>query len=564
MNLDESPRAPMRVLLVDDQAYIGEAVRQILSGEPGLELRYCSRAEDALPLVESLQPTVILQDLVMPGADGLSLVRAYRASPVAAGIPVIALSVHDEPATKAGAFAAGASDFLVKLPERVELLARIRSHAAACVAQRERDAAMRALRESESQLMTTNASLLELNRKLEDATKAKSEFLAMMSHEVRTPLNGVLGFTDLLLESELAPEQRLLVETIGSSGKALLAVLNDILDFSKIEAGRLDLEIAPLDLSRCIRHICELFQPRAREHGTEIIHTIDPALPTWIVSDETRLQQVLGNLISNAVKFTRDGRIAIIARPGSSEELASHGVPSAVGAGPFLRVSVRDTGMGVPPDKQAQLFRKFDQLDASRARTHGGTGLGLAICRKLSQLMGGDIWFQQPESGSGSEFVFMIRAAAAANAPAIALSMASALSPADRKILANARVLVAEDNNVNARLILTLLEKQGVRARRVENGARASEAAAAETFDLIFMDVQMPEMDGIEATRAIRDREAAENRRASYIVALTAEAMSGDREKCRAAGMNDYLAKPLRTAELAAMLQRFCARHIPA
>ena len=546
----ETAAPRVKLLLVDDQAFIGEAVRQAFANEPDVDFHFCPSAADAPGIVAQIRPTVILQDLSMPGVDGLDLVRSYRRSEATAHVPVIALSVRDDPSIKAAAFSAGANDFLVKLPDRVELVARTRYHSAAYVAQLERDEAMR--------------SLTSLNRKLEAATNAKSEFLAMMSHEVRTPLNGVLGFCDLLLESTLTPEQRSYAETISTSGRALLTVLNDILDFSKIEAGKLEIESEPFDLARCVRSMCELFEARAKEHGTRISLHIDPALPQRVAGDEIRVQQVLGNLISNAVKFTNAGEITVTAQPGTMQELESrHGTDiTPADNALILRISVRDTGSGVPPARQALLFRSFSQLSASQARTHGGTGLGLAICRKLTQLMGGEIWFQAP-AGTGSEFVFAVRVLPALEKPSDDRAHPAAdLSAAMN--LGGARVLVAEDNKVNAMLILALLNKHGIRAQHVKDGSLA--CAAVEQggeFDLIFMDVQMPEMDGIETTRRIRKLEAGENKRPGYIVALTAEAMAGDREKCRAAGMDDYLSKPLRTTELLAALQRFIQQHKP-
>jgi len=563
------PRPRVMLLLVDDQAFIGEAVRRVVANEPDIDFHFCAHADKALSEAETIRPTVILQDLVMPGMDGLDLVRAYRRSEITRQIPVIVLSVREEASTKSEAFFIGANDYLVKLPDRAELLARIRYHSAAFIAQLERDAAMQALRESQQQLLATNTSLISLNQKLEEATKAKSEFLAMMSHEVRTPLNGVLGFSDILLDSDLTADQRSYVETISTSGRALLTVLNDILDFSKIEAGKLELESEAFDLERCVRSMCELFAPRAAEHATKISFHVDPSLPTRIVGDEIRVQQVLGNLISNAVKFTEGGEIIIGVQAGSRRELdarreeAPPDDPSRH-EGLILRISVRDTGVGIPPEKQDLLFRSFSQLSASQARTHGGTGLGLAICRKLTQLMGGEIWFRAPED-RGSEFVFAVQVAAADDAPANESrprpSFAdSGLDPAQ---IANARVLVAEDNKVNAMLILALLNRHGIRAKHVKNGLLACEAVEEnDGFDLIFMDVQMPDMDGIEATRRIRQFEGGKLR-PSYIVALTAEAMSGDREKCVGAGMNDYLTKPLRPTELLAALQRFTHHQKP-
>ncbi len=549
------------VLLVDDQALVGESMRRILAVEPDIDFHFCADGNLALDQARRIQPTVILQDLVMPGVNGLDLVRQYRNDPSLKGVPVVVLSVRDEPETKSEAFASGAHDYLVKLPDRLEMIARIRYHSDAFLAQKERDEAMRALRESQRELLDSNTALISLNQKLEVATRAKSEFLAMMSHEIRTPLNGVLGFSDLLSETTLSQEQHNWVETIRSSGRSLLTVINDILDFSKIEAGKLTIEAEPFEVTRCVREACEIFKVSARDNGTVLEWDVAPDCGFLVMGDPMRLRQVISNLVSNAVKFTRSGKIKVQATRGDVGELsrASEKFFSEADDGSFfLRISVADNGIGIPQEKVAQLFKTFDQLDPSTARKFGGSGLGLTICRRLCQLMGGEVWVN-PRREKGTEFIFMVRLSAASRAVGSPQIVESQESESLLECLTNSRVIVAEDNKVNATLVAAMLKKFGVNATRVSNGSEAVESALAHTVDLFFMDVQMPEMDGHEATKLIRDHERKSGKPRSYIIALTAEAMQGDVEKCLAAGMDAYLAKPLKASELAAALARYCS-----
>jgi len=549
------------VLLVDDQALVGESMRRVLAAEPDIDFHFCADGTLALDQARRIQPTVILQDLVMPGVNGLDLVRQYRNDPSLKGVPVVVLSVRDEPETKSEAFASGAHDYLVKLPDRLEMLARIRYHSDAFLAQKERGEAMRALRESQRELLDSNTALISLNQKLEVATRAKSEFLAMMSHEIRTPLNGVLGFSDLLSETTLSQEQHHWVETIRSSGRSLLTVINDILDFSKIEAGKLTIEAEPFEVSRCVREACEIFEVSARDNSTVLEWAVDPDVDFLVMGDPMRLRQVVSNLVSNAVKFTRSGHIKVHASRGEAREIsrASEKFFSEANDGSFfLRINVEDDGIGIPQEKIPQLFKTFDQLDPSTARKFGGSGLGLTICRRLCQLMGGEVWVN-PSREKGTEFIFMVRLSPAPRQTNSSPVLETQESTAVLECLAKSRVIVAEDNKVNATLVATMLKKFGVSATRVSNGAEAVEAALANTIDLFFMDVQMPEMDGHEASKLIRSHEQKSGRPRSYIIALTAEAMQGDVEKCLASGMDAYLAKPLKAAELAAALAKYCS-----
>ncbi len=377
-----------------------------------------------------------------------------------------------------------------------------------------------------------------------EASRLKSEFLATMSHEIRTPMNGVIGMTALLRDTPLTATQADYVRTIESSGESLLTIINDILDYSKIEAGRIDLEIAPFDVRECVDDALDLFTGRAKEKNLRLEVALAAGVPAYAAGDATRLRQILVNLLNNAIKFTDAGqvRVGVNAEPIDPATRRQR-----------LKFVVRDTGIGIPPEGMDRLFKSFSQVDASMTRRFGGTGLGLAISKRLAELMGGTMWADS-EPGQGSTFHFTVLVEPLA-APAIVPPKPA--PKADDATLAQRcplRLLIAEDNPVNQRVANLLLQRLGYRATTVGNGLEVLSALELADYDAILMDVEMPEVDGCEATRRIRARRATPTR--PWIVALTAGAMQDDRERAFAAGMNDFLTKPVRPEALSAALAR--------
>jgi signal transduction histidine kinase len=650
----ESETEKILVLLVDDQAMVAEGVRRMLASDPKIAFHFVSNPKQAMESAMKIGPTVILLDLVMPGVNGLDLLREYRNNPITRGVPVIVLSSKDEPAMKQLAFESGANDYMVKLPHRIELLARVRLHSEAYIHELQRQRAFRALEASQVELTQKNCELALVNEKLEEATRFKSVFFANVSHEIRTPLVGVIGMAEILSDTNLDPHQRELVGVIRTSGETLLYIINDILDLSKIESGNLELESIPFALSDVVDQAMDLLAPIAFSKGLEISAWIDPRIPPAVVGDITRVRQVLLNLLNNSIKFTSRGEIHLQVEPSGDVDNIIH-------------FCVEDTGVGIPPEKLDRLFRSFSQVDASTNRRFGGTGLGLSICRNLTALMGGRIWVEstvgkrtlfhfvislpaadlgktnhighdlrgkrmvalvpnlrlkrliatwadelaleliarsdQPEHLSDSQLDYLIIDAdhgdiqiprcspitvllltRSKNLSELASRYPSAtvlslplkkhrflqavgvisdandpsrspelVSEAD-SIFSRLNILVVDDIVVNRRVCVAQLRKLGVRKiSEAEGGRQAIAAAEKKAFDLILMDVQMPEIDGLQATHQIRL--SLSHSQQPRIVGLTANALSSEREICLEAGMDDKLTKPMRIDELKAVLE---------
>ena len=426
------------------------------------------------------------------------------------------------------------------------------------VANRELQAEIIDRKKAQEELEQVNSALRLSREKAEKSSQAKSEFLSNMSHEIRTPMNVILGMIRLALDTELTEVQRRYLTTVQKSSQSLLNILGDILDFSKIEAGQLTMEERPFDLRSVLNHVVQSMTIRAREKGLDLSSSF-AAEHSRFIGDETRLQQILNNLVNNAIKFTATGAVAI------NVDLVAHDDTFAT-----IRFSVVDSGIGIPIEMQGRIFDSFTQADSSISRRFGGTGLGLAICKKLTEMLAGEIWLDSAP-GAGSTFSFTARLrrdttdAASDHAPVMAKGA----------ILPPLSILLAEDNGFNMELATIILENEGHAVVGARNGREALEQLARNSFDLVLMDVQMPEMDGIAATRYIRQCEQgapfaiADNNRALFrilgerlrnkhlpVVAMTAHAMRGDREMCLAAGMDEYVTKPFNPDEVFAALHR--------
>lgn len=515
------------ILIVDDNANNRFTLSTLLADLDNCCLLEADSGEAALKITLEQSVHLILLDVQMPTMDGFETLEHLHLVKKTRDIPVIFITAafKSDEFVKRG-YDLGAVDYLTKPIDDYLLFNRIASY---------------------RKLFERDLALLQAQHKALEANRAKSAFLANMSHEIRTPMNGVIGMTNLLIDTPLNEEQYTYALSVKNNAESLLIIINDILDLSKIEAGKLALEQVDFDLGQLMTEIFHLFSVRAKEKGLTLTCPTNPPLNKWYRGDPVRIQQILNNLIGNAIKFTEQGQVTLFCEAAKTQKNRT-----------LLHFKVADTGIGLNTEQQQKLFHSFTQADTSTTRKYGGTGLGLTISKQLVEKMGGEIGVES-QLGAGSIFYFTLdllnATAPSPHETSNEQATVSHLNPEHTHF--QKKMLVVEDNETNQIITRIILEKFGIQVDLVDNGEAALKALEQYHYDLVLMDCHMPLMDGYEATKQIRATYSKVRNHSIPIIAMTANAMEGDREICLAAGMNDYLSKPIDRSLLLAKLNQW-------